>query len=266
MHMLGRILGSLQNRGIAGFLKHASGHVLNLMVKSNRHAGHPSIGELAEKLEIISCDVSQILSLLDVTSDIADEISGYEREFDHLENRLSEVYQSSELVAPVNWGLERKSSLLMYITCRLKKPIAVCETGVANGHSTYFLCNAIKKNGLGHVYSIDVNSNVGSLLSDSEREHWDLNVLARPYKASIETIFKGLPELDIFIHDSDHTYFWMMHELGLGYGKLKPGGLLMCDDVDLSNGFLDFCDKSSIKASVLIENRKFFGAAIKAVS
>ena len=117
MHLLGRILGSLQNRGIAGFLKHASGHVLNLMVKSNRHAGHPSIGELAEKLEFTTCDISQILSLLNVTSDIADEISGYEREFEDLENRLSEAYQSRALIAPVNWGLERKSSLLMYITC-----------------------------------------------------------------------------------------------------------------------------------------------------
>jgi hypothetical protein len=44
-----------------------------------------------------------------------------------------------------------------------------------------------------------------------------------------------MPEIDIFIHDSDHSYLWQLFEYRVALGKIQSKmGLICSDDVDKS--------------------------------
>ncbi len=94
-------------------------------------------------------------------------------------NILRTRLQSRALAYPIEYQLGTESSLLLYALVRLLSPRVVCETGVANGISSYFLLHALKKNGIGTLFSFDVSSDVGTALDDSEKAHWELTMLRK---------------------------------------------------------------------------------------
>ena len=51
---------------------------------------------------------------------------------------ILERYKKVIVSYPVEYGIEYNTSFLIYSLVRLLKPIKVAETGVANGHSTFF--------------------------------------------------------------------------------------------------------------------------------
>jgi len=60
--------------------------------------------------------------------------------------------------------------------------------------------------------------------------------------------FKVLPKLlakigtvDVFLHDSRHTYRTMMKEFTIIWPYLRKGGLLLSHDVIANDAILDFC-------------------------
>ena len=46
--------------------------------------------------------------------------------------------------------------------------------------------------------------------------------------------------IDVFIHDSLHTYDHMLSEYHAAYPRLRPGGLLISDDADWNHAFSQF--------------------------
>lgn len=57
--------------------------------------------------------------------------------------------------------------------------------------------------------------------------------------AVLPPVLKDVPSLDVFLHDSEHTTQTMYEELALGWRHLRPGGLLICDNADMSSAFHD---------------------------
>ena len=112
----------------------------------------------------------------------------------------------------------------------------------------------------GTLHSFDVNNNVGELIAESERKRWNLNIvpLRRRKKAFIDFMEK-YGDIDMFIHDSNHFYYWQIFEYRTVWSVLKSGGLLMSDDVDASYAFLDFNLERHIYPIFLAEGRKMFG-------
>ena len=49
------------------------------------------------------------------------------------------------------------------------------------------------------------------------------------------------PPLDMFIHDSEHSYDTMWFELNTAWNYLRDGGLLICDNIEANTSFFDFC-------------------------
>ena len=49
--------------------------------------------------------------------------------------------------------------------------------------------------------------------------------------------------MDIFIHDSDHTYLNMMVEFRAAWELLRPGGYLVSDDSSTNDSILDFSEE-----------------------
>jgi len=72
--------------------------------------------------------------------------------------------------------------------------------------------------------------------------------------------------VDLFVHDSLHTYHNMSFEFESIWGYLRPGGVLVADDVGLNDAFLDFAAKVN-PAFCAVVNQKdkdaLFGILVK---
>ena len=187
-------------------------------------------------------------------------ISKFNTEFDNLSSLLNERYKQVKLNYPIYFKAEVLSSHFLYSLIRLSRPGKVVETGVANGHSSYFLLNGLLKNGSGELYSFDVKDDVGTLLSEREKREWHLSVLPnRNKKDHFRAKLKEIGNVDIFIHDSNHFYYWQTFEYASVWGYIKSGGFLLSDDVDSSYAFLDFCKEIKGTPFFLFDGRKMFG-------
>jgi hypothetical protein len=120
-----------------------------------------------------------------------------------------------------------------------------------------FVLEAMRANGRGRLISVDLPSyaetgpaNVdgytatlppgrepGWLVPDDFRDRWELHL-----GPSLEVLPRVLPdEIDIFLHDSDHTVETMSGEFELAWPRLRAGGALVCDDSTDNAAFADFC-------------------------
>jgi len=219
----------------------------------------PNLEDLAATAASVHVIPDEIL----VTYFCADEDSltpeEIREEFAECRSELAGRYARRSLVYPVKWGLEESSSFLLYGITRLLKPQTVLETGVANGHSTFLLLKALEANGKGHLHSVDVGRDVGGLL-ERERANWSLNVLdTKDPSRSFSSLLDALPSLDLFLHDSDHSYRWQEWELSCITPKLSSGGVVAFDDADSSWAFLDHCANSGTRPVLLLDRRKVFG-------
>ena len=149
-----------------------------------------------------------------------------------------------------SWGLGIGTRLgtVLYVLCRKLRPDAVVETGVASGvSSAYFLC-ALEENKHGELYSIDLpwqqtavpkERQNGWIIPDYLRHRWQL-ILGRSSRR-LAPLLEELGEIDIFLHDSEHSYENMLWEFQTAWAHLKTGGILLSHNIDMNDAFSDFC-------------------------
>lgn len=154
-------------------------------------------------------------------------------------------------------------SALLYHLVRWLRPRVVVETGVANGISSTFILSAMEANKKGQLYSIDwpgdrelsflpKGMETGWMVPAELRSRWTLQIgrtdenLA-PLLASIENI-------DMFLHDSDHSYETMMYEYKTAWPYLEKNGLLLSDDAKMNTAFLEFT-KDTNSPNIIYKNR-----------
>jgi len=232
--------------------------LLNSSARFRFFLGHPGYTFRSLVRELTWAD-ERFLST--VTNCPASVIRGFlEEPFDDI---LFSKYlrQTSELVgqaAVSTADLYAKKTLILYAAARALKPQIVVETGVANGVSSSYLLLAIQKNGTGHLHSIEVgDSSVilkgqppGWLVPKVLQAHWTLHIGLS--ESILPGLLKGLPALNLFVHDSLHTYEHMMLEFELAFPYLKAGGLLLADDAMWNSAFLDFARKREAPRAEII--------------
>jgi predicted O-methyltransferase YrrM len=159
-------------------------------------------------------------------------------------------------------GLAGDPSLgeLAYLIVRAVAPAQVVETGVAGGVTSAFVLAALADNGAGRLDSVDLPplamvsaGLVGELVPASLRERWSY------HWGSSRRLLPGLlapltGTLDVFIHDSDHSYDGMRWELEAAWPCLRPGGWLVADDVHHHSAFADVAASVALDA-VYVEQR-----------
>ena len=132
---------------------------------------------------------------------------------------------------------------VLYAVCRARGPGVVVETGVASGVSSSYILCALEKNKNGQLYSIDIpwwnEAQTGWLVPDYLRERWHLIVGRSSEK--LTPLLKGVPKIDIFLHDSGHTFQNMSWEFQTAWSFLAGGGLLLAHNIDDNTAFRDFC-------------------------
>jgi len=144
----------------------------------------------------------------------------------------------------------------LYAVVRAAKPDVILETGVASGMSSAHILRALAANGSGVLHSIDLpNVQQGSVLPDgrtsgwivpeSLRARWSLHI--GDTRELLPKLLEALGEVDLFLHDSDHSYENMSFEFEQAYPKVAAGGLLMADDSHLHRAWDDFCARHSLR-------------------
>jgi hypothetical protein len=128
---------------------------------------------------------------------------------------------------------------LLSILIEKFRPMTVIETGVANGASTRKILSSFSKSNLinSKLYSIDINPHVATpfLLSNPQ-----FHFICIDSKKSFTNAMYEIGSVDLFYHDSNHSYANQMHEFSIAWEMLNPdSGILMSDDINWSNAFLE---------------------------
>jgi predicted O-methyltransferase YrrM len=150
------------------------------------------------------------------------------------------------------YGLSPALGAILYAVCRKHKPDIVVETGVASGVSSSHILCALERNKRGRLYSIDLpsrESRSGRMIPDYLRHRWHLTTGMS--SDTLAPLLKKVREIDIFLHDSDHSYRNMMWEFETAWAYLRAGGLLLAHNIDYNDVFPDFCREHSVRGYTL---------------
>lgn len=188
-----------------------------------------------------------------------DQLLGADRFYERIQSR------ESELRAAGHWGSSPggradSSSEVLYVLVRAMKPEVVVETGVAMGYSSAYLLQALHDNGSGRLYSVDLPTtdpegrlnadgvrdrvhvprveDTGAVIPSDLRDRWELTL--GPSNPTLVTVLERVGPVDIFFHDSDHSYENMSWEYRTAWPHLRPGGWLLSDDVQWNAAFPEF--------------------------
>jgi predicted O-methyltransferase YrrM len=140
------------------------------------------------------------------------------------------------------WAADSLLAHCCYLSCRLIQPSVVMETGVAYGVSSAFILKALEANGRGTLHSIDLpplrreaERFWGVAVPDELRGRWRLH---RGASAPVlPRLLRQTGPVDLFVHDSLHTYRNMRREFETVWPYLRTGGLLLADDVERNRAF-----------------------------
>jgi predicted O-methyltransferase YrrM len=152
--------------------------------------------------------------------------------------------------------------IYLYGVLRKVQPETAVETGVANGFSTAFSLLALQANGAGRLHSIDLpreagreyeagtfyegdgragippGSEPGWLIPAELKERWAL-VLGRSQE-KLPPLLERLGTIEFFMHDSEHSFDCMWFEFNQAWPALRPGGVLVSDDINSTPAFWRF--------------------------
>jgi predicted O-methyltransferase YrrM len=193
-------------------------------------------------------------------------VRAYEREFDavapgiyeRLTARAAEAGDAEatrRVAEPSPSSVEGKK--LLYLAARALGARAVVETGTFNGASSTFLLRALAENGGGRLLSFDVadardargvpvpaGHQPGWLVPDELRSGFEL--VLGDLRETLASRMRGEAAIDLFFHDSLHTFRHMLFEYRAAWPRLRPGGLLVSDDVFWNPGFVLFARRHRV--------------------
>jgi predicted O-methyltransferase YrrM len=148
-----------------------------------------------------------------------------------------------------DYGIGPALGLVLYVICRRHQPDIVVETGVASGVSSSYILGAMEQNKRGQLYSIDLpwwqEERSGWLIPDYLRYRWHL--ILGSSSEELAPLLKKVNEIDIFLHDSDHSYKNMLWEFQTAWAYMKVGGLLLAHNIDSNKAFADFSRSHGVK-------------------
>jgi predicted O-methyltransferase YrrM len=165
--------------------------------------------------------------------------------------------------------------LLLYLLVRELRPSVFIETGVSRGASSAFILAAMHENGLGKLYSIDLPpteasvgaasmhgrrgvrlsdgqffeaQGIGDLVPEYLRDRWEL--ILGDARTELPLLLQRAGKIDVFFHDSLHTYDHMKFEFEAAWPHLSPGGLLISHDVVWNPAWREFTKRIGVKPFV----------------
>ena len=142
----------------------------------------------------------------------------------------------------------------LYAIIRITKPNTIVETGVFEGAGSCAILLALRRNDKGVLYSLDIpspylptNKEVGWRIPQRLRNRW--NLITGRSSEELQKLLTYLGEIDMFLHDSEHSYKNMRFEYETAWGHIQEGGLLLSHDITRNSAFRGFA---------MLHNKKYF--------
>lgn len=192
------------------------------------------------------------------------ELDKYESNFssDKNQNIMDGVVESNRQI------LNKKNSTIeafyipLYWLIRKTDPDIIVETGVHRGVSSLFILQALHdNNNKGKLFSIDLpqakyeqdnkdytrsilpTDKIGTCINQDLKKNWTL--ILGDSKKELPKLLEKLSLIDIFLHDSQHTYEHMKWEYETVWSHIKNNGMLLSDDTNWGmNAFDEFAKKT----------------------
>ncbi len=143
-----------------------------------------------------------------------------------------------------NWSGGDDMLTLTGVVVLLARPRSVVETGVAMGFTTAVILAAMEENGEGALHSVDLpplqvdpDAFIGQVVPLELRSRWSLRV--GPTRTVLPVLTPSVAPIDLFVHDSDHSYAGQLEDYRLAWPDIAAGGTLISDDV-CNPAFIDF--------------------------
>lgn len=181
-----------------------------------------------------------------------------------------ESYPSKKMPYPINYSLDNKSGLILYALCKIIKPESVVETGVAYGLSSMYILQALHENGKGTLHSIDsvfspwqTKDMIGATIPSHLRKNW--NFIFGTSNDKLKITLESLKSVDIFFHDSLHTYKNMMFEFNTAWPFIRSNGFLISDDIADNAAFSEFCTIIQSEPYVMKQKENSFLGIVRKV-
>jgi len=169
-----------------------------------------------------------------VAAGLGVDISIVNEQLSNLPNFLAE--QNKDPGMMIKWSATSELAAATYAVVRMLRPEVVVETGVGAGVSSWTILKAMDENGMGCLVSIDLPTpntellpEVGYLVPNELRGRWDLRTGSS--RRLLPKVFEEFPEVDMFQHDSRHSYSNQLSEYQIAWPHIRLGGLLISDDV-----------------------------------
>lgn len=125
-----------------------------------------------------------------------------------------------------------------YSLVRAAAPDHVVETGTHLGLGSCVIAAALLRNGHGRLTTIDIDPDAGYLIG----EPW-ANVIERRTGNSMDVLAE-MTDVDIFLHDSLHTYDHETSELAAVEPNLRAGAIILSDNAHESSALSDWAERN----------------------
>jgi len=152
----------------------------------------------------------------------------------------------------------RTLGALCHSICASLKPRIVVETGVAYGITSAYVLQALHTNSFGELESVDLpplagsdGTFIGFLVPEYLRQRWRLH--RGSSRILLPRVFGASGPVDLFIHDSLHTYSHMKWEFRIALDALRPGGIIIADDIEGNRAFEETIRHPSVDAWFAVE-------------
>ena len=182
---------------------------------------------------------------------ISDELEEYivshsEDETELLEQLTRETYQ--KILQPRMLSGHYQGRVLSMIS-KLVHPKYILEIGTYTGYSALCLAEGLQENGA--LHTIDINEE----LTDFQRHYFDKSTYGKQIHQHLGDALKIIPTIDhtfdlVFIDADKENYSSYFH---LIIDKLKPGGVILSDNVLWSGKVLEPLQKDDVSTKAILE-------------
>jgi Methyltransferase domain len=153
----------------------------------------------------------------------------------------------------------------LYAAVRICRPNVVLETGVFDGLSSALILRAMERNSAGELVSIDLPAHEtiadstdrmpegvlppdccsGWIVPDFLRARYRLRL--GDSKRLLRETLEQYKRVDIFLHDSLHTYRHQLFEYNAAWPSVIPSGLLLSDGIFWTAAFHRFSKQQGVR-------------------
>ncbi len=166
-------------------------------------------------------------------------------------------YERMKIKTGKYWQISKDEVRAIYAIIRARKPDIVIETGMGPGVSTTTILWAMKKKG--RLISIDPgipygkgDREIGFIIPQDLKSN--LEYVKGFTSSKLKDVLNSLQRLDVFFHDSDHSYENVKFELNSVWPKIRNDPLILIDNYDWSNAAADFAEEKKLKLRNLADD------------